>query len=158
MLSKICVVRTKPKISARRCNGSPSVSPNVVLIWAIMPYLTWCKTVAAVTLLSIIVQPRALIVLPLFERGGIGTWFALMLLSILALALVSIAGLWRCRWWGFVAYYGYGITSTVLLGSALIPFVVTLAPAEARVEGVIALNAIAMSAVAFLHWRHNKSV
>ena len=81
-----------------------------------------------------------------------------MLLAILALALVSIAGLWRCRWWGFVAFYSYGITSTLLLGSALIPFVVALAPADARVESVIALNAIALSAVAFLHWRHSNSV
>ena len=123
-----------------------------------MGYVIWCRTVAVITLISVIVQPRALIILPLLDRGGIGTLFALMLLAILALALISITGLWRCRWWGFLAFYGYGITSTVLLGSALIPFVTSLAPAEARVEGVIALNAIALSAVAFLHWRHSNSI
>lgn len=123
-----------------------------------MPYATLCKAVAVVTLVSLVVQPRALIILPLFERGGIGNLFALMLLAILALALASVAGLWRCRWWGFVAFYGYSVTSTLLLGSALIPFVIGLIPTEARVESVIALNAVAMSAVAFLHWRHSKNV
>ena len=123
-----------------------------------MRYALLCKAVAAITLVSLVVQPRALIIVPLFERGGIGSLFALMLLTILVLALISIAGLWRCRWWGFVAFYGYGVTSTLLLGSALIPFVIGLVPADARVESVIALNAVAISAVAFLHWRHGNSV
>ena len=123
-----------------------------------MRYALLCKAVAAITLVSLVVQPRALIIVPLFERGGIGSLFALMLLTILVLALISIAGLWRCRWWGFVAFYGYGVTSTLLLGSALIPFVIGLVPADARVEAVIALNAVAISAVAFLHWRHSNSV
>jgi hypothetical protein len=123
-----------------------------------MRYALFCKAVAAITLVSLIAQPRALIIFPLIERGGAGNLFALMLLAILVLALISAVGLWRCRWWGFVAFYGYGVTSTLLLGSALIPFVIGLAPAEARVEGVIALNAIAISAVAFLHWRHSNSV
>ncbi len=119
-----------------------------------MRHVTLCKAVAVITLVSLAVQARALIIVPLFERGGIGTQFALMLLGILALAIVSIAGLWRCRWWGFVAFYGYAITSTVLLGSALIPFVIGLVPTDSRVEGVIALNGVVLLGVVLLHWRH----
>ena len=85
-----------------------------------MRHATLCKAVAVITLVSAAVQARALIIVPLFERGGIGTQFVLMVLVILALAIASIAGLWRPRWWGFVAFYGYAITSTLLLGSALI--------------------------------------
>ncbi len=91
-----------------------------------MRHVTLCKAVAVITLVSLAVQARALIIVPLFERGGIGTQFVLMVLVILALAMASIVGLWRPRWWGFVAFYGYAITSTLLLGSALIPFVIGL--------------------------------
>ena len=121
-----------------------------------MRYAILCRAVAAITLVSLVAQPRALIILPLFEHGGVGKLFALMILAVLVLAIISIAGLWRCRWWGFVAFYGYGATSTMLLGSALIPFVVGLFPAAARVESVVALNAVALAAVAFLHWQHTK--
>ena len=122
-----------------------------------MRTITLCKVAAAITVLSLIAQPRMVIILPLLERGGPGTLFALMLLAILALAVIAVAGLWRCRWWGFLAFYGYGVTSTILLGSALIPFVIGLVPAGARVEAVIALNAVALATVAFLHWWHSKT-
>ena len=122
-----------------------------------MRYTTLCKAAAVITLASLLGQPQALVILALFESGGIGNLFALMLLAVLALAVISIAGLWRCRWWGFLAFYGYGITSTVLLGSALIPFVIALVPADARVESVIALNGVALLAVALLHWQYRKS-
>jgi len=122
-----------------------------------MRYTTLCKAAAVITLASLLGQPQSLVILALFESGGIGNLFALMLLAVLALAVISIAGLWRCRWWGFLAFYGYGITSTVLLGSALIPFVIALVPADARVESVIALNGVALLAVALLHWQHRKS-
>ena len=115
---------------------------------------TLSKTVAAITLLSLIVQPRALIILPLLERGGVGNLIALMLLAILALAIASIVGLWRCRWWGFLAFYSYAVSSTLLLGGALIPFVVRLLPNDARTAGVVGINAVALFAVAFLQWRH----
>ncbi len=121
-----------------------------------MRYAMFSRAVAGVTLVSLVAQPRVLIILPLFESGGIGNLFALMLLAVLALALVSIAGLWLGRWWGFLAFYGYGVTSTLLLGNALIPFVVRLAPADARAEGVIAVNAVALLAVAFLQWKGTK--
>ena len=119
-----------------------------------MRHATLCKAVAVITLVSAAVQARALIIVPLFERGGIGTQFVLMVLVILALAMASIAGLWRPRWWGFVAFYGSAITSTLLLGSALIPFVIGLVPTDSRVEGVIALNGAVLLGVALLHWRH----
>lgn len=122
-----------------------------------MPYLLFCKAVAVITLISLLVPPRALIILPLLQSGGAGIAFALLLLSVLALAIIAIAGLWRCRWWGFLAFYGYGFATTLLLGNALIPFVIALAPADARVAGVIALNAVALVAVAFLQWRYSKS-
>lgn len=118
---------------------------------------TLCKAVAVVTALSLIAQPRIIIIVPLIERGGPGTVFALMLLTILALAIIAVAGLWQCRWWGFLAFYGYGVSSTLLLGSTLIPFVIAFVPTEARVEGVVALNAVALTVVAFLHWRHGKT-
>ena len=110
-----------------------------------------------ITLVSLIVPPRALIVLTLFERGGPGSLFALMFLAIFALAIVAIVGLWQCRWWGFLAFYGYGVAMTLLLGSALIPFVIALAPAGARVETVVAVNAVALVAAGFLQWRFSKS-
>ncbi len=122
-----------------------------------MRYAIFCKAVAVITLISFVVPPRTLIILPLLEHGGAGTAFALMLLSVLALAIIAIAGLWRCRWWGFLAFYGYGVATTLLLGSALIPFVIALAPANARVEGVIALNAVTLVAVAFLQWRYSRT-
>lgn len=112
-----------------------------------MGQITLCKAVAVITLASLVAQPRVLIILPLLERGGTGILIAVMLLAILALALASIIGMWRGRWWGFLAFYGYAVTSTLMLGSALIPFVIGLVAPEARVVGVIALNGVALVGV-----------
>jgi len=117
---------------------------------------TLCKTVAVIIFLSLVVQPQVLIIVPLIERGGIGFLFAAMLLTVLAMAIISIVGVWRGRWWGFVAFYGYAITSTPLLGSAVIPFVMIVVPTDARVVTVIGLNALSVVAVAFLQWQHSK--
>ena len=117
---------------------------------------TLCKTVAVIIFLSLVVQPQVLIIVPLIERGGIGFLFAAMLLTVLAMAIISIVGVWRGRWWGFVAFYGYAITSTPLLGSAVIPFVMIVVPTDARVVTVIGLNALSVVAVGFLQWQHSK--
>ncbi len=85
-----------------------------------MGQITLYRTVAVITLASLVVQPRALIVLPLLERGGLDNLVALM------------------------------------LGSALIPFVIGLVAPEARVVGIIALNSVALLGVGLLQWRTSR--
>lgn len=122
-----------------------------------MPYPAICRLIAAMLAVSLVTQPQALIILPLFEQGGVGVLYGAMIAAVVAAALVSIAGLWHCRWWGFLAFYGYAIAATILLGVALIPFVIALAPASARVAGVIAINVGALLLVGFVQWRHRRA-
>jgi hypothetical protein len=124
---------------------------------AAMRYAMFSKAVAVFTLLSLVVQPRVLVILPVIETGGIGNLFVLMLLAVLGLAIAAIAGLWLGRWWGFLAFYGYGVSVTLLLGTALIPFLIDLAPDSLRVAAVVALNTVTLVFVASLQWRYSKS-
>ena len=122
-----------------------------------MNYRTLCRAIAVVLGVSLVVQPQALIVVPLFEQGGAGAVYGSMIAVIIAAALAAIAGLWHCRWWGFLAFYAYAVTATIALGTALVPFITALAPDRARLESVIAINTAAVLFVGIVQWRHGKA-
>jgi len=120
-----------------------------------MRYRTLCKLIAAATLLSVLVRWRAFSITGAeFEHGGVATVMGALGLATFALALVSVAGMWGARVWGFVAFYPFGVLFTVVFGASLIPFVPLLLPAEARVACVIVVNSIVLALAALVHWKH----
>ena len=119
-----------------------------------MRYLTLCKFIAAATLFSLLVRWRAFSLTGAFEHGGVAAVMGALTLATLALALVSVVGMWGARTWGFIAFYPFGVLFTVVFGASLIPFVPLLLPVEARVAGVIVVNGIALALVVLVHWKH----
>ena len=117
-----------------------------------MRCLSLCQAVAVITLVDdFILVPPVLILRPIWVNVGIV--FSMLHLANVTLAVTSIVGLWRCRWWGFAAFYFFGVASMVLAGNLLIAFVVVYS-----LEAAIALNGVALLAVAFLQGRCAKSV
>lgn len=76
---------------------------------------------------------------------------SILLLATFAAGLISAAGLWSGRSWGFFAYYGFALAYTFLLASMLVPFVAQFLPAGARTSGVFTLNALMLALAVYAH-------
>ena len=100
------------------------------------------------------VRWRALSLAGGIEYGGAAAVMGALALITFALALTSVAGLWRARWWGVAAFYPFAALFTLVFGASLIPFVVLALPVEARVVGVFVINAIVLVLGALVHWTH----
>lgn len=119
-----------------------------------MRYEILCKVIAAVILFTVLARWRAISIAGQIDQGGVHAVTALLMVMTMALALATVAGLWTARRWGFLAFYPFGVLFTILFGASLIPFVALLVPVEARVAGVIAVNAAVLVLVAVLHRLH----
>ena len=122
-----------------------------------MRYEILCKTVAAVLLITILARWRAISIAGEIDQGGVHAVIALLMAVTMVLALATVAGLWAARRWGFLVFYPFGVLFTLLFGASLIPYAAALIPADARMAGVLAVNAAVLALVALLHLRHPES-
>lgn len=115
-----------------------------------------CKLLALIILASLAASWRGYAMMGhiMGQDGWVG--ISLILLIIFLLGLAAGVGLWRCRAWGFVAFYVYVVLATIVLGISIIPILPSLFSGEARVWPVVALNALVLIAGGVLHWRQGR--
>ncbi len=117
-------------------------------------YAKAAKVLAAITLVSLIAHSKLLLALVslLTNDGNIMTIFlgsAGLLYPVLA--ILSVAGLWTLRVWGFYAFYLHLVIGTLLLGVSFLPVLPALLPPELRIWVVIAINMLALIAAVVMH-------
>jgi hypothetical protein len=112
------------------------------------------KLVALITALSLIAHAKVLAMSTSLLGNG-GDIMALLLglggLFYPIFGVLSVIGLWRHRHWGFYAFYAHLVLGTLLFGVSFIPFLPAALPHEMRIWGVIAINLLALFAVAAVH-------
>ncbi len=117
-------------------------------------YAKATKVLAAITLVSLIAHSKLLsaLVSLLTNDGNIMT-VLLGLAGLLypVLAVLSVAGLWTLRAWGFYAFYLHLVIGTLLFGVSFLPFLPALLPPELRIWVVIAINLLTLIAAVVIH-------
>ena len=112
------------------------------------------KLVALITAVSLIAHAKVL-AMSISLLGNGGDIMALLLgfggLFYPIFGVLSVIGMWQHRPWGFYSFYAHLVLGTLLLGVSYIPFLPAVLPIDVRAWGVIAINLLALFAVAAVH-------
>jgi hypothetical protein len=88
--------------------------------------------------------------IPTFVRGPLST-VGFVIVLYLALSIVSVAGLFLRRRWGFYALYALVLYGTMILSLSFVPVPLGFLPLERRWIGMTLLNAAVFVLAALVH-------
>jgi hypothetical protein len=117
-------------------------------------YAKASKLFAIMTAVSLIAHAKVLSALINFlGNGGNMMAFLLGLGGVLypVFGVLSVAGMWSLRSWGFFSFYAHLVLATLLLGVSYVPFLPAALPFAVRAWAVMAVNLLALFSVAAVH-------